>query len=712
MSTRSPRHASRSTAPGLPARPARFAGAGAFRARPRYAFPRSRLARALAVSVLAGMALLAPGDASAQTAATILSVTKVSADGTYTLGDTISVNAVFSAAVTVTGTPQLALEIGSDTLQANYASGSGTQALRFDYEVAAGNEDTDGISVILNGLTLNGGTITAGGIAATLTHGFTSFAAILVDGGETDTTPPTLVSATVLAADAGATIELTFDEAFVLNDAATLVAATAFSVTAAGNAVTVGNLDFRRETDLTYKRLRLQGLSPAITPGQTVIVSYTDPTAGDDTTAVIQDAAGNDVASFTTGSGGVPAVINNVMAPPEVSSVALTSAPGVDSTYAISETVTATVTFDAAVDIAGSPELELDFGGSSTKAAACAAATNTTTMACSYTVAVGDEAAGGIRIGANKLTGDSIYATGSTTLSADLDHGAVTIDAGHKVDGIRPTLVTTGDDAPTTSTDGTQVILTFSEDLSAVDRSQLQTVAGGAIQSASVSGRTVTLTLYSSVTIAAGQTVTLQLSTSAVKDVAGNGNLHVSGTITVINAVGVPTVTGVALTSTPALAAYDIGGDIEATVTFSDSVDIAGSPELELDFDGTAKAATCATGTNTTTMACTYTVATGDSAPNGVAIGANKLTGDSITATGSTTAAAGPRPRRRGDGRRSQGRRHPPDARRHRRRCADDVDRRHAGDPDLQRDPPQHGHSIHDHHPGQRRHRLGRLRRA
>ena len=111
------------------------------------------------------------------------------------------------------------------------------------------------------------------------------------------------------------------------------------------------------------------------------------------------------------------------------------------------------MTFDAAVDITGSPELELDFDGTA-KAAACATGTNTTTMACSYTVGVGDSAPNGVAIAANKLTGGTITATGSSTINADLDHTAVAIDAGHKVDGIRPTLVTTGTDAPTTSTDG------------------------------------------------------------------------------------------------------------------------------------------------------------------------------------------------------------------------------------------------------------------
>ena len=56
-----------------------------------------------------------------------------------------------------------------------------------------------------------------------------------------------------------------------------------------------------------------------------------------------------------------------------------------------------------------------------------------------------------------------------------------------------------------------------------------------------------------------------------------------------------------------------------------------------------------------------------------------------------------PHPQLRVDRRRAQGRRHPPDARHHRRRCADDVDRRHAGDPDVQRDH-QRGRSEQDRH--------------
>ena len=125
-----------------------------------------------------------------------------------------------------------------------------------------------------------------------------------------DTTPPALESATVLPD--GTTIELVFDEELDI----TSIPGSSFSVTAAGSTVTVGGIYIGLDpNDASFAFVGLQELSPAIKYGQTVTVSYIDPTTGDDTAAVLQDAAGNDVASFTTGSGGVPAVVNNVPPP-------------------------------------------------------------------------------------------------------------------------------------------------------------------------------------------------------------------------------------------------------------------------------------------------------------------------------------------------------------------------------------------------------------
>ena len=222
---------------------------------------------------------------------------------------------------------------------------------------------------------------------------------------------------------------------------------------------------------------------------------------------------------------------------PEVSSVALTSNPGTDNTYAIGDSVAATVTFDEAVDITGSPELELDFDGTA-KGASCTTATNTTTMACSYTVGVGDTAPNGVGIAANTLRAGTIYATGSTTVNADLDHTAVMIDADHKVDGIRPTLLTTSPDAPTTSTNGETVLLVFSEDISTVDQTKITIQANSVTLSttmASVAATKVEITLTTALT-ATATNLTVALAADAVEDTASNGNLALAAT-TVTNAV-------------------------------------------------------------------------------------------------------------------------------------------------------------------------------
>ena len=79
---------------------------------------------------------------------------------TYGLGETIEIDVDFSRPVTVTGTPRLALTIGSVTRLVDMAFVFGTtDGIRFNYVVQADDRDGDGISVGSNALTLNGGTI-------------------------------------------------------------------------------------------------------------------------------------------------------------------------------------------------------------------------------------------------------------------------------------------------------------------------------------------------------------------------------------------------------------------------------------------------------------------------------------------------------------------------------------------------------------------------
>jgi hypothetical protein len=75
-----------------------------------------------------------------------------------------------SEAVTVTGTPRLAIDVGGTTRYATYAAGSGTAALTFAYAVQPGDFDANGIT-LASPVDLNGGSITdiAGNPASGLT---------------------------------------------------------------------------------------------------------------------------------------------------------------------------------------------------------------------------------------------------------------------------------------------------------------------------------------------------------------------------------------------------------------------------------------------------------------------------------------------------------------------------------------------------------------
>ena len=72
----------------------------------------------------------------------VRAVSSTTADGTYGSGETVDITIKFSEPVTVTGTPQLALDT-NPSRQGNYSSGSGTDTLTFKYEVQTGDTSAD-----------------------------------------------------------------------------------------------------------------------------------------------------------------------------------------------------------------------------------------------------------------------------------------------------------------------------------------------------------------------------------------------------------------------------------------------------------------------------------------------------------------------------------------------------------------------------------------
>lgn len=96
----------------------------------------------------------------ANTASAATGITSVTgpAGGTNLTGQKLNFTVNFSASVTVTGTPQLPLTIGSTARNATYVSGSPGAALVFSYTVQGSDSDMDGIAST-SPLVLNGGTI-------------------------------------------------------------------------------------------------------------------------------------------------------------------------------------------------------------------------------------------------------------------------------------------------------------------------------------------------------------------------------------------------------------------------------------------------------------------------------------------------------------------------------------------------------------------------
>ena len=161
---------------------------------------------------------------------------------TYRLGEQIRVDVTFSEAVTVTGTPQIGLTVGSATRQAAYdATRSKGTLLVFTYTVQATDADPDGISVAADALTLNGGTISLA--SDTTTVAARRHAALATDGtrkvdGSTDVVEHgnSREQATLLALTARTTGETGGDDGFQGNIGTARSAEIAGAVEQAGDA--------------------------------------------------------------------------------------------------------------------------------------------------------------------------------------------------------------------------------------------------------------------------------------------------------------------------------------------------------------------------------------------------------------------------------------------------------------------------------------------
>ena len=219
-----------------------------------------------------------------------------------------------------------------------------------------------------------------------------------------------------------------------------------------------------------------------------------------------------------------------------IDGIAVTSDPGADDTYAEDDWIEVSVTYNEAMTVSGTPQLELDIGGTPRLADYHAASSTSTVLVFRYQVGTTDLDGDGMAVSASKLTlnGGGLNTVATPVKAGSLLNPALAADADHKVDGVAPTLV-----SATVAADGESVALVFSEDIDGavsgsdiagrftLRRSDNSAVTFG---DAAVSGTDATDVSLSdpSVRIQEGWTLTLEYddpsgdNADVVQDLAGN----------------------------------------------------------------------------------------------------------------------------------------------------------------------------------------------
>ena len=246
-----------------------------------------------------------------------------------------STNTPATGAPTITGTPTVGETLTADTTAIVDADGLTNVSYTYQWIRVDGGTETNIASATASTYMLVAADL---GTTIKVRVSFTDDAsnaetltsvATAVVAAAPDTTPPTLTSATVLGG--GTHIEFQFSENV---QRLSPPRASAFTATADGSAVTTSS---PRGIAGMHDVIQIT-ISPAILQGQAVVVTYTDPTASNDRNA-IQDTAGNDAATFTTGMNGVPAVTNN-----STVNTPATGAPAITGMAQVGQTLTAGTT--------------------------------------------------------------------------------------------------------------------------------------------------------------------------------------------------------------------------------------------------------------------------------------------------------------------------------------------------------------------------------
>ncbi len=515
-------------------------------------------------------------------APTVTSVSSSTANGTYKIGDVITVTVRFDNAVNVTGTPTLTLETGTTDRVLNYLSGSGTDTLTFSYTVQAGDSSADLDYASTSALSLNGGTIQDGAnqnaILTLPTPGAAGSLgankALVVDGVRPAATSITL-SDTALRIGETATVTITFAERVVGLDTADF-------------AVSGGSLSGLNSADggLTW--------TATFTPGANVSDATNIITLNN---SGVMDLAGN-VGSGTTDSGNYAIDTQRPTATVVVTDTALKAG----------QTTTVTITFNEAVSGLTTADFSVDNGSLSGLSSSDGGITWTATLTPGNNVS--DTS--------NLITLDN---TGYTDAAGNAGSGS-TDSNNYAIDSQRPTATIVVTDTALKAGQGTTVTITFSEAVSGLTTADFS-VANGALSNLSSSdgGLTWTATLTPSANVT-DPTNLITLDNTGYTDAAGNTGTGTTDSNNYAIDSRAPTVTSVGV---PANGTYLTGNTLDFTVNFDEAVIVdttGGTPRLAITLDtGGTVYADYVSGSGGVALVFRLTVASGQADANGISVG-------------------------------------------------------------------------------------------
>ena len=604
-------------------------------------------------------------------------------DGTYARSEEIAVYVRFDKTVKVTGTPQLALTIGSSTRQAAYASVVGSSVV-FRYTVQASDRDSDGISIGANALTLNGGTIRNRGGTHNAVLGLGIYAlgnqsAHKVDGSVTRAfqvsgvrlvSRPQNTTTNEYSLGEVIRVQVRFNQGAAVNGSPRL-------------ALTIGS--YTRQA--TYRGM-VPGSGTAMAFEYAVQASDRDADGLSIGTSAltlpsgvtIRNAQGEDaqigLGTFALGNQSGHKVNGSVNHPAVITGVSFTSSPSRGTSYNIGATITVQVTFSKAVVVGrrtytrnnnGFPFLNLTIGNATRRAINKApreylADPPSTTHTFRYTVVEGDYDSDGIGIAANALDlngGRGTVRSGGVDANINLGSHAISAAIGHKVDGRRPTVTGvrfTGHphaNGEYIIGETVYVAVSFSDKVKFSGTPQLALSIGTYTRQAWVpgsqnvaSGRNALGFMYpvqpgdadtDGISIAAGA-----LSGSIVGAANDNAAALGLGSHAITNSSAhkvdgsesrLPGVTRVSISAPQYNNSFDVHEYIDAHVHFSVPVNVSGSPQLALTI-GTYKRQLTYRGRTGTHTIFRYTVQSSDRDTDGISIADNALTlnGGSIRA--------------------------------------------------------------------------------